>query len=110
MDPGDKRRDDNSEPLSSPGSSRSCRAAVTRAASCSMPAAAALSRIAQARGDAVDGEMDALDDALVGVAGAVALQELELHVVEGIEVGKAVADGAGEQGIGLQQLGLPHDR
>ena len=33
-----------------------------------------LPAVAQAGGDAVDGEVDALDDALVGVAGAVALQ------------------------------------
>ena len=43
--------------------------------------------------------MDAALDALVGLAAAVPAQEFELQVVERIEVGQAVADGAGERRI-----------
>ena len=38
--------------------------------------------------------MDGLNHPLVGIAGAMAFQELELHMVERIDVGKAVADRA----------------
>ena len=38
------------------------------------------------------------------VAGAVAAQQLDLHVVQRIDVGEAAADRAGEQRIALEQL------
>ena len=66
-----------------------------------------LAAVAQAGGDAVDAEVDALDDARVGVAGAVAAQQFDLHVVERIDVGEAVADRARQQRIALQQRLLP---
>src|SRR5215213_5390553 len=62
-----------------------------------------LAAVAQSCGNPVDRQMDALDDALVGVAGAVALQQLKLHVIERIDVGKAVADSAGERRVAFQQ-------
>src|SRR5262249_36558397 len=69
----------------------------------------ALPAIAQARGDAIDGQVDSLNHALVGIAGAVALEQLDLQVVDGIEIGETVADRPGEQRILLQQDLLLHD-
>ena len=70
-----------------------------------------LPAVAQAGGDAVDGEVDALRRRpSSAVAAAVALQQLDLHVVERIEVGEAVADRAREQRVALQQRLLLHDR
>src|SRR5215211_3218093 len=68
------------------------------------------SAVPQSRGDAVDGEMDGLDDPLVGVAGAVALQQFELHVIERIDIGKTIAKGTGERRVALQQRILLEDR
>jgi hypothetical protein len=48
----------------------------------------ALSRCCAARGDAVDRQVDAAPHALVLVAFPVAVQQLDLHVVERVEVGK----------------------
>jgi hypothetical protein len=41
--------------------------------------------------------------------GAVAAQQLDLHVVERVEVGEAVADRALEQRVGVEQFGLAGD-
>src|SRR5947207_2046066 len=48
-------------------------------------------RVAEARGESIDRQMDAGLHAVVGVAGAVAAQELELQVVQRIEIGQPVA-------------------
>src|SRR5262245_46286945 len=68
-----------------------------------------LCAVAQARGNAVDREVDALHHGLVAVAATVALQQLQLHVVERVEVGEAVAYRAGEQLVVLQQSLVLHD-
>src|SRR5439155_10747054 len=60
-------------------------------------------RIPQPRRQSVNGEVDAALHALVGVARAMAAQELELEVVEGVEVGEAVADRAGERRIRFEE-------
>jgi hypothetical protein len=62
----------------------------------------ALPAIPQSGGNPVDGEMDALDNPFVGVAGAIALEQFQLHVVERIDVGEPVADYTRERGIALQ--------
>src|SRR6185312_16539494 len=66
--------------------------------------------IAQAGGYAVDGELDPGQHLLARRARAIELHELDLHVVERIEIGKAVADRPVEQRIALEQLRLLHDR
>jgi hypothetical protein len=53
-----------------------------------------LSAVPQARGDPIDRQVNALDDGVIAVAATVASQQLELQVVERIEIGKPVADGA----------------
>src|SRR5262249_45374080 len=73
------------------------------------PTASTLPAIAQAGRDAVDGEVDALHHVLVGVAGAVALGQIDLHVIERIDLRQAVADGAGELRVAFEQRLLAHD-
>src|SRR5688500_10342660 len=68
------------------------------------------SAIPQSRGNAIDGEMDGLDDALVGVAGAIALQQLELYVVERVDIGETIANGACEGGVAFEKRVLLEDR
>jgi len=51
-----------------------------------------LTTVAQSCGYPVDGQMDCLHHALVGVARPVASQQFDLYMVERIEVGKAVLD------------------
>src|SRR6185437_11751867 len=65
--------------------------------------------IAQARRNAVDGDLDATQDLLVRILRAVFLQQLDLNVIERIEIGKAVADRTLQQRVALQQPLLPHD-
>jgi hypothetical protein len=62
-----------------------------------------LATVAQPCGYPVDGQMDCLHHALVGIARAVTLQQLDLYMVERIEVGKAVLDRARQQGIAVEQ-------
>src|SRR5205823_6738662 len=50
--------------------------------------------VAEAGGDAVDAEVDAFFDALAFFAGAIALEELDLEVVEGVDVRDTALDGA----------------
>ena len=51
-----------------------------------------LPAVAQPGGKAVDCQMDAGDDILIRIAGAIALQQLDLHVVERVKIREAVAD------------------
>src|SRR4029453_8785848 len=62
-----------------------------------------LATVTQARGDAIDAEMDTLHDLGRGVAGAMAAQQLDLHVVQRVDVGEAVPDRARQRGVGLKQ-------
>jgi hypothetical protein len=48
-----------------------------------------LTAVAQPGSDAVDRQMDAAGDPLVGFAGAVALEQLDLQVVQRVHVGRA---------------------
>jgi hypothetical protein len=57
---------------------------------------------------AVDDEVHGLDDALVGVASPIALQKFELHLIERIDIGKAVR--SCQCGTALKQRLLPEDR
>jgi hypothetical protein len=68
-----------------------------------------LAAVAQAGGNAVDGQMDAGDHATVGVARAVALEELDLDVIERIDVRKTVTDRIRQQGVMLEQRRLLQD-
>ena len=51
-----------------------------------------LAAVAQSRGDAIDRQVNATDDILVPVARAITLQQLDLHMIKWIEIGKAVTD------------------
>src|SRR5436853_3556013 len=68
-----------------------------------------LAAVAQAGGDAVDGEVDRAQEALVAAGGAVAAKQFHLQVVQRIEVREAVADRARERRIFGQQLRVPGD-
>ena len=59
--------------------------------------------------DPVDGQMNCLYHALVGIAGPVTLQQFDLYMVERIEVGKSVLARAREQGILVEQCLLARD-
>ena len=59
---------------------------------------------------AVDRQVDHPQEPFVSLAGAVAAQELDLHVVERIEVGKAVADRARKRRVVGEQLLVSGDR
>ena len=56
------------------------------------PAFSLSAAVAQAGGDAVQGQQDALADARVGVAGAPAADQLDLYVIERLDIGHAQAD------------------
>ena len=68
-----------------------------------------LATVAQPCGYPIDGQMDCLDDALVGIAGPMTLQQLDLYMVERIEVRKTVLDRARQQGILVEQCLLAGD-
>src|SRR5262245_54043781 len=68
-----------------------------------------LATVAQPCGYPVDGQMDCLHHALVGIAGSMTLQQFDLYMVERIEVGKAVLDRARQQGILVEQCLLAGD-
>jgi len=53
-----------------------------------------LPAVAQTGCKAIDRQVNPGDDILIRVAGAIALEQLDLHVVERIEIGEAVADRA----------------
>src|SRR6266571_7941344 len=72
--------------------------------------ASTLAAVAQTGCDAVDRQVNPGNDILRRVTGAVALQQLDLHVVERIEIGKAVADRAGQERVALKQAPLSGDR
>src|SRR3954471_246615 len=65
--------------------------------------------VAQACRQPVDGEVDPALHALLGPAGAVTLQELELQVVQRVEVGEAIADRAREARVGCEKRLLARD-
>src|SRR5713101_6945611 len=75
-----------------------------------VPDRAALAAVAQSGGDAVDGEVDGPQRALVGVPRPVAAQERELDVVQRVQVGEAVADRAGERRVVGEELARARDR
>ena len=68
-----------------------------------------LATVAQPCGYPIDGQMDCLHHALVGLAGPVTLQQFDLYMVERIEVGEAVLDRARQQGILVEQCLLASD-
>src|SRR5687767_5106412 len=74
------------------------------------PQGTPLPGVAQSGSEAVDGKVDAALHARLGVPRPVAPQELQLQVVQGIEVGEAVADGACERGVRLEEAGAAGDR
>src|SRR5829696_4172023 len=82
------------------GAARSDRRLAGRPGSAAVP---------QARRDAVDREVDPLHHPLLRIAGAVAPQKLDLHVVERIEIGEAVLDRARQKRVLLEQHLLPGD-
>jgi hypothetical protein len=69
-----------------------------------------LPAVAQSGGDAVDRQVNSGNDVVVGVAGPITFQELDLHVVERIEIGEAVTDRARQERIAFEQGLLAHDR
>src|SRR5262245_34923556 len=68
-----------------------------------------LATVAQPCGYPIDGQMDCLHHALVGLAGPMTLQQFDLYMVERIEVGEAVLDRARQQGILVEQCLLAGD-
>jgi hypothetical protein len=69
-----------------------------------------LSTIAQTRRDTINSKVNAIHDELAAFAGPVALQKLDLNVIEGINVGKSVADGACQERVFFKQSLLVADR
>src|SRR5690606_20433351 len=69
----------------------------------------ALPAIPQRRRDRVDRQLDALVDARVGLARAVALHQLDLGQVERLDIGQAQPDRRFERRILLQQPRLAGD-
>src|SRR3954462_5935642 len=65
--------------------------------------------VAQSGGQAVDRQVDRPAGALVRLPCAIAAQQLDLQVVERIEVREAVANGALERRIVLEQAVLARD-
>ena len=68
-----------------------------------------LAAIAQPRRDPVHRQMNPLQHVRIAVAGSKAREQFDLHVIERIHIGKAVADRAREQRIAFQQRALPGD-
>ena len=66
-----------------------------------------LTAVSQACRDTIDREVDPLHHPLVRVAGAMALQELDLHMVERIEIWKTVPDRARQQRIFSSRASWP---
>ena len=62
-----------------------------------------LAAVAQPRGYAVDGQLDTAQDFRVDHALPVQSEQLHVDVIERVEIGNAVLNGALEQGVGLQQ-------
>src|SRR5262245_29727961 len=75
-----------------------------------MKSAFMLTTIPQTCRNPVDGEVNALDNAVVRVAVPMPPEQFELDVVKRIDIGKPGPDGAGERGIALQQAFLVEDR
>jgi hypothetical protein len=69
-----------------------------------------LSAVAQTRGDTVDRQVNPGNDVVIRVTGAVTFQELDLHVVERVEIGEAVADRARQERVAFEQALLADDR
>ena len=57
--------------------------------------------IAQPRRNSVDGELDAAQHLFIGILRAMFFQQFHLHMVQRIEIGKAVADRALQQRVAL---------
>src|SRR5438034_293843 len=68
-----------------------------------------LATVAQPCGYPVDGQMDCLHHALVGIASPMTPEQFDLYMVQRIEVGKAVLDRARQQGILVEQCLLAGD-
>ena len=68
-----------------------------------------LATIAQPCGYPVDGQVDCLHHALVGIASPVTLQQFDLYMVERIQVGETVLDRARQQRILIEQCLLAGD-
>src|SRR5437868_11383880 len=68
-----------------------------------------LAAVAQAGGDAVDGEVDRAQEALLAAGGAAAAKQFRLQVVKRVVGREAVADRAGERRFIGQQLRVPGD-
>src|SRR5262249_13449800 len=75
-----------------------------------MKSACMLPTIQKPRRNPVDGEMDALNNALVRLAVPVAFEQFELHVIERVDIGEPVADRTGERRVALEQALLLEDR
>src|SRR5438874_7219726 len=97
-----------STPLPQDGASEMC-ACPSAFAGTTSEALAALPTIPQPCGYPIDGQLNPAQYLLVGILRTMLLHQLHLHVVERIEIGKAVADRAFQQRIALQQAVLPHD-
>src|SRR5581483_3042681 len=59
--------------------------------------------------NAVDGDLDAAQHLLVEIFRAMLLQQLDLHVVQRVKIGKTVADRALKQGVAFQKPFLSRD-
>ncbi len=65
-----------------------------------------LTGVAQAGSNAVDGDVDAASQAFVGIAAAMALEQLDLQVIERIHVGRAQLQGTAKLRVVAEKIVL----
>src|ERR1700716_4362165 len=73
------------------------------------PHRAASPAVAQARGEPVDRQMYSALDELIGLARAIATQQLDLQVIERIEIGEAIANASRKRRIVVKERRLASD-
>src|ERR1700730_7026118 len=71
---------------------------------------AASPAVAQARGEPVDRQMYPALDELIGLARAIATQQLDLEMIERIEIGEAIANAPRKRRIVVKERRLAGDR
>src|ERR1700681_153512 len=71
---------------------------------------AASPAVAQARGEPVDRQMYSALGELIGLARAIATQQLDLEVIERIEIGEAIANASRQRRVVVKERRLAGDR
>src|SRR5438046_7275122 len=80
------------------------------ATSCHRVHRAASPAIAQARGEAVDRQMYPALGELIGLARAMATQQLDLEVIERVEIGEAIANASRQRRVVVKERRLAGER